>query len=80
MEQELNNWHIPDTPENRKKCGLTENSSITVIKQQPGILLGHFNIKTTERYLHVSKKALVNIISPLDDLYAGNKIDWLTNN
>ena len=28
-------------------------------------LLGHFNIKTTERYLHVSKKQLVNIISPL---------------
>ncbi|MCG7859252.1 tyrosine-type recombinase/integrase, partial [Flavihumibacter sediminis] len=31
-------------------------------------LLGHFNIKTTERYLHVSKKQLVNIISPFDDL------------
>ena len=34
------------------------------------------NIKTTERYLHVSKKALVNIISPLDDLYAKGKFDW----
>lgn len=32
-------------------------------------LLGHFNIKTTERYLHVSKQSLVNIISPLDDLF-----------
>ena len=31
-------------------------------------LLGHFDIKTTERYLHVSKQKLVNIISPLDDL------------
>jgi site-specific recombinase XerD len=39
-------------------------------------LLGHFNIKTTERYLHVSKKNLVNIISPLDDLFKKGKIDW----
>ena len=32
-------------------------------------LLGYFNRKTTKRYLHVSKKSLVNIISPLDDLF-----------
>lgn len=32
-------------------------------------LLGHFNIKTTERYLHVRKEQLVNIVSPIDDLY-----------
>ena len=51
---------------------LEKGTDIKYIKE----LLGHFNIKTTERYLHVSKKALVNIISPLDDLYAGNKIDW----
>jgi hypothetical protein len=31
---------------------------------------------TTERYLHVSKKQLVNIISPLDDLWVKGKIDW----
>lgn len=36
----------------------------------------HFNIKTTERYLHVSKKQLVNIGSPFDDLYKDEKIDW----
>lgn len=39
-------------------------------------LLGHFNIKTTERYLHVSKQKLVNISSPLDDLWRTGKIDW----
>jgi site-specific recombinase XerD len=39
-------------------------------------LLGHFNIKTTERYLHVSKKDLVNIVSPLDDLWRKGKVDW----
>ena len=39
-------------------------------------LLGHFDIKTTERYLHVSKQKLVNIISPLDDLMKEGGIDW----
>lgn len=39
-------------------------------------LLGHFSIKTTERYLHVKKEKLVNIISPLDDLWRSGKIDW----
>ena len=51
---------------------LEKGTDIKYIKE----LLGHFNIKTTERYLHVSKKALVNIVSPLDDLYAGNQVDW----
>ncbi|HEX5655498.1 MAG TPA: tyrosine-type recombinase/integrase [Chitinophagaceae bacterium] len=39
-------------------------------------LLGHFNIKTTERYLHVKKEQLVNIISPLDDLWRTGKLQW----
>ena len=39
-------------------------------------LLGHFDIRTTERYLHVSKQKLVNIISPLDDLMSKENIDW----
>ena len=43
---------------------LEKGTDIRYIKD----LLGHFNIKTTERYLHVSKKDLVNIVSPLDDL------------
>lgn len=32
-------------------------------------LLGHFDIRTTERYVHVARKQLVNISSPLDDLF-----------
>ena len=39
-------------------------------------LLRHFNIKTTERYLHVSRRKLVNIISPLDDLLNNHSIEW----
>lgn len=39
-------------------------------------LLGHFNIKTTERYLHVSRQKLVNILSPLDDLLKKQSIEW----
>jgi integrase/recombinase XerD len=31
-------------------------------------LLGHFDIKTTERYLHVAREKLVEIKSPLDYL------------
>jgi integrase/recombinase XerD len=51
---------------------LDKGTDIRYIKD----LLGHFNIKTTERYLHVSKKQLVNVLSPLDDLWKKEKIDW----
>jgi hypothetical protein len=39
-------------------------------------ILGHFDIPTTERYLHVSKKDLVNIASPLDDLWRKGKVEY----
>lgn len=32
-------------------------------------ILGHFDIRTTERYVHVKKEQLVQITSPLDDLW-----------
>ncbi len=32
-------------------------------------ILGHFDIKTTKRYLHVRRDFLINIESPLDTLY-----------
>jgi len=51
---------------------LEKGTDIKYIKD----LLGHFNIKTTERYLHVSKKKLVNIISPFDDLWEKGSIEW----
>lgn len=37
-------------------------------------ILGHYNIKTTERYTHVSKEKLVTISSPLDDLWAKGEL------
>jgi integrase/recombinase XerD len=51
---------------------LDKGTDIKYIKD----LLGHFNIKTTERYLHVSKKQLVNITSPLDDLWKKEGLEW----
>ncbi|MBK6635858.1 MAG: site-specific integrase [Chitinophagaceae bacterium] len=51
---------------------LDKGTDIRYIKD----LLGHFNIKTTERYLHVSKQQLVNIVSPFDDLWKNEQIDW----
>lgn len=51
---------------------LEKGTDIRYIKD----ILGHFDIRTTERYLHVSKSVLVNIISPLDDLWKKGKIDW----
>jgi site-specific recombinase XerD len=51
---------------------LDKGTDIRYIKD----LLGHFNIKTTERYLHVSKQKLVNIVSPLDDLIRNEGIEW----
>lgn len=51
---------------------LEKRADIRYIKD----LLGHFDIRTTERYLHVSKQQPVNIISPLDELIKKEKIDW----
>ena len=51
---------------------LDKGTDIRYIKD----LLGHFDIKTTERYLHVSKKQLVNVISPFDDLWKGHNLEW----
>ena len=51
---------------------LDKGTDIRYIKD----LLGHFNIKTTERYLHVSKQQLVNIVSPFDDLWKKESINW----
>jgi site-specific recombinase XerC len=39
-------------------------------------LLGHYAIRTTERYLHVSKQQLVNIVSPFDDLWNEEQLEW----
>jgi len=51
---------------------LDKGTDIRYIKD----LLGHFDIRTTERYLHVSKQELVNIISPLDDLMQKSGLEW----
>jgi integrase/recombinase XerD len=39
-------------------------------------ILGHFNIKTTERYLHVKRDQLINVVSPLDDIWKKGGLEW----
>jgi site-specific recombinase XerD len=39
-------------------------------------LLGHFSIKTTERYLHVKRESLINIPNVLDELNKSISLDW----
>ncbi len=51
---------------------LDKGTDIKYIKD----ILGHFSIKTTERYLHVSNKQLVNIVSPFDSLWEKENIEW----
>ncbi len=46
---------------------LEKGTDIRYIKE----LLGHFSIKTTERYLHVRRDQLITILNPLDELYKG---------
>jgi integrase/recombinase XerD len=69
----------------RKKAGITKEVSFHALRHsfathllEKGVdiryikdLLGHFSIKTTERYLHVKKEELITIINPLDELYKG---------
>ncbi len=43
-------------------------------------ILGHESSTTTEIYTHVSKKALTNVKSPLDEILRDNKLDNNTNN
>jgi site-specific recombinase XerD len=39
-------------------------------------LLGHFSITTTNRYLHVKRENLINITSPLDDIFGSGRISF----
>jgi integrase/recombinase XerD len=39
-------------------------------------LLGHYNIKTTERYLHVKRDQLIVLPNPLDELYKNKRLDY----
>ena len=39
-------------------------------------LLGHFNIKTTERYLHVKRDQLIILPNPLDELYKNRTLEY----
>lgn len=50
----------------------TQGIDIKYIKE----LLGHFSIKTTEWYLHVKKKTLVNIPNLLDELNKSIDLEW----
>jgi site-specific recombinase XerD len=39
-------------------------------------LLGHFSIKTTEKYLHVKRETLISIPNVLDELNKTLTLEW----
>jgi integrase/recombinase XerD len=47
---------------------LDKGTDVTMIMK----LLGHNDIKTTLRYMHVTNRDILQIVSPLDDL----KLEW----
>jgi integrase/recombinase XerD len=51
---------------------LEKGTDIRYIKD----LLGHFNIKTTERYLHVKRETLISIPNVLDELNKTLTLEW----
>lgn len=67
----------------RKKAGILKTISFHCLRHsfathllEKGVdvifikdILGHFDIKTTQRYLHVKRDLLINIESPIDQLY-----------
>jgi integrase/recombinase XerD len=71
----------------RKKAGILKTLSFHSLRHsfathllEKGIdvifikdILGHFDLRTTERYLHVRRDVLINIESPLDALYVQKK-------
>jgi len=66
-----------------RRCGITKKISIHCLRHtfathllENGtdiryiqMLLGHSSIRTTERYTHVAKRNVLNIKSPLDDIF-----------
>jgi site-specific recombinase XerD len=74
----------------KEKAGINKNVGIHSLRHsfathllEKGIdiryikdLLGHFSIKTTERYLHVKRESLVNIPNVLDELNKSITLDW----
>lgn len=51
---------------------LDKGTDIKFIKE----LLGHHNIKTTERYLHVTRRQIGNVESPFDELWRSGNLSW----
>jgi site-specific recombinase XerD len=74
--RELSTEHVKRYLPKCMKEGLTENAMHSRINALIKELLRHVNIKTTERYLHVRKDLLININSPLDDIWKKGGLEW----
>ena len=51
---------------------LEKGTDVKYIQELPG----HFDIRTSLRYLHVARKDMVNIKSPVDDLFKNGGLEW----
>ena len=67
-------WYIPCTEQNYEL--LAKSLKGVAMLEVAKDLLGHFSIKTTEKYLHVKRETLISIPNVLDELNKTLTLEW----
>ena len=74
MEPKQQCWYIPCTEQNYEL--LAKSLKGVAMLEVAKDLLGHFSIKTTEKYLHVKRETLISIPNVLDELNKTLTLEW----